>query len=137
MKASAGDVRGADRGQSANNAREGGALLPTLAFGVPSAPSMALLLGAFLAHGVAPGPKLLTTQLDITYTLVWSLALANVFGAGLCFVSASQLAKLATIRAGILVPTVLAVSFVGAYQGSRSVRRSRGAARASASSAGS
>jgi TctA family transporter len=115
-----GDVRGLIAAESANNAREGGALLPTLAFGVPSSPSMALLLGAFLAHGITPGQKLLTTQLDITYTLVWSLALANVFGASLCFVSASQLAKLATIRAGILVPTVLAVSFVGAYQGSRS-----------------
>ena len=45
--------------ESANNAREGGALIPTLAFGVPGSPSMALLLGAFLAHGVAPGPKLL------------------------------------------------------------------------------
>jgi len=81
---------------------------------------MALLLGAFLAHGIAPGPKLLDAQLDITYTLVWSLALANVVGAGVCFLSANPLARVATLRAGILIPTVLAVCFVGAYQGSRS-----------------
>ena len=115
-----GDVRGVIASESANNAREGGALIPTLAFGVPSSPSMALLLGAFMAHGIAPGPKLLTSQLDITYTLVWSLALANVVGAGICFLSANQLARLATLRAGILVPTVAAICFIGAYQGSRS-----------------
>jgi TctA family transporter len=115
-----GDVRGLIAAEAANCSREGGALIPTLAFGVPGSPSMALLLGAFLAHGIAPGPKLLDTQLDITYTLVWSLALANVVGAGICFLSANPLARVATLRAGILIPTVLAVCFVGAYQGSKS-----------------
>jgi len=115
-----GDVRGLIAAESANCSREGGALIPTLAFGVPGSPSMALLLGAFLSHGIAPGPKLLDTQLDITYTLVWSLALANVVGAGICFLSANPLARIATLRAGILIPTVLAVCFVGAYQGSKS-----------------
>jgi TctA family transporter len=114
-----GDVRGLIAAESANCSREGGALIPTLAFGVPGSPSMALLLGAFLSHGIAPGPKLLDTQLDITYTLVWSLALANVVGAGICFLSANPLARIATLRAGILIPTVLAVCFVGAYQGSK------------------
>ncbi len=115
-----GDVRGLIAAESANNAREGGALIPTLAFGVPGSPSMALLLGAFLSHGITPGPKLLDAQLDITYTLVWSLALANVVGAGICFLAANPLARIATLRAGILIPTVFAVCFVGAYQGSLS-----------------
>ncbi|HSV26138.1 MAG TPA: tripartite tricarboxylate transporter permease [Xanthobacteraceae bacterium] len=115
-----GDVRGLIAAESANCSREGGALIPTLAFGVPGAPSMALLLGAFLSHGIAPGPKLLDTQLDITYTLVWSLALANVVGAGICFLAANPLARVATLRAGILIPIVLAVCFIGAYQGSKS-----------------
>jgi hypothetical protein len=96
------------------------ALIPTLAFGVPGSASMALLLGAFLAHGIQPGPKLLDTQLDVTYTLIWSLALANVVGAGICFLAANPLARIATLRAGILIPTVFAICFIGAYQGSRS-----------------
>ena len=83
-----GDVRGLIAAEAANNAREGGQLIPTLAFGVPGSPAMALLMGAFLAQGIAPGPKLLDTQLDITFTLVWSLALANVVGAGICFLTA-------------------------------------------------
>ena len=62
---------------------------------------------------------MLTKHLDVTYTLVWSVALANVLGAGICFVFANQLAKVALVRIGILAPVVLAVVFVGAFQGSR------------------
>ncbi len=113
-----GDVRGVIASESSNNAKEGGALLPTIAFGVPGSASMALILGAFLIHGLEPGPKMLTQRLDITYTLVWSVALANILGAGLCFLFANQLAKIALVRIGILAPVVLAVTYIGAYQGS-------------------
>ena len=113
-----GDVRGVIASESSNNAKEGGALLPTIAFGVPGSASMALILGAFLIHGLEPGPKMLTERLDITYTLVWSVALANILGGGLCFLFANQLAKIALVRIGILAPVVLAVTFIGAYQGS-------------------
>ena len=114
-----GDVRGVIASESSNNAKEGGALVPTIAFGVPGSASMALILGAFLIHGLTPGPEMLTKHLDVTYTLVWSVALANVLGAGICFVFANQLAKVALVRIGILAPVVLAVVFVGAFQGSR------------------
>ena len=114
-----GDVRGVIASESSNNAKEGGALVPTIAFGVPGSASMALLLGAFLIHGLIPGPEMLTTHLDVTYTLVWSVALANILGAGICFLLANQLAKIALVRIGILAPVVLAITFVGAFQGSR------------------
>lgn len=116
-----GDVRGVIASESSNNAKEGGALVPTIAFGVPGSASMALLLGAFLMHGITPGPKLLTTQLDVTFTLIWSVAIANILGAGLCFLFANQFAKIATVRAGILVPLVLSITYVGAYQGSKDI----------------
>ena len=80
-----GDVRGVIASESSNNAKEGGALVPTVAFGVPGSASMAILLGAFLIHGLVPGPDMLTKNLDITYAMVWSVALANILGAGLCF----------------------------------------------------
>ncbi|NKB22653.1 MAG: hypothetical protein GKS01_19365 [Alphaproteobacteria bacterium] len=114
-----GDVRGVIASESSNNAKEGGALVPTIAFGVPGSASMALILGAFLIHGLVPGPDMVTKKLDVTYTMVWSVAVANLLGAGICFTFANQLAKLALIRPGILVPIVLAVVFVGAFQGSR------------------
>ena len=114
-----GDVRGVIASEASNNAKEGGSLIPTIAFGVPGSASMSLILGAFLIHGLVPGPEMLTTRLDITYTLVWSVALANILGAGICFAFADQLAKIALVRIGILAPVVLAFVFLGAFQGNR------------------
>ena len=114
-----GDVRGVIASESSNNAKEGGALIPTIAFGVPGTASMALLLGAFLIHGLNPGPDMLTKHLDVTYTLVWSIAIANILGAGICFAFADQLAKIALVRIGILAPVIIAITFVGAFQGSK------------------
>ena len=114
-----GDVRGVIASESSNNAKEGGALVPTIAFGVPGSASMALLLGAFLIQGLIPGPNMLTTHLDVTYTMVWSIAIANILGAGICFIFADQLAKLALVRIGILAPVVLAITFIGAFQATR------------------
>ena len=73
-----GDVRGVLASEGANNAKEGGALVPTIAFGVPGSASMAILLGAFLIHGLIPGPDMLTKNLDVTYSMVWSVAMANI-----------------------------------------------------------
>jgi TctA family transporter/preprotein translocase subunit Sec61beta len=115
-----GDIRGVIASESSNNAKEGGALVPTIAFGVPGSASMALLLGAFLIHGIVPGPKMLSENLDLTYTIVWSVAFANIIGAGICFAFSDKLAKIATIRPGILVPVVLSVVFLGAFQGHKS-----------------
>lgn len=114
-----GDVRGVIASESSNNAKEGGALVSTIAFGVPATAGMALLLGAFLIHGISPGPDMLSTRLDVTYTLVWTIALANILGAGICFAFANQLASIARIRIGLLAPVVLSVVFIGAFQGSR------------------
>ncbi len=114
-----GDIRGVLASEASNNAKEGGALVPTIAFGVPGSASMAILLGAFLVHGLIPGPDMLTRNLDVTYTMVWSVALANILGAGLCFAFSDQFAKIALIRQPIIMPLILTVIFVGAFQGSR------------------
>ncbi|MGV3650342.1 MAG: tripartite tricarboxylate transporter permease [Devosia sp.] len=116
-----GDVRGVIAAEAANNSKEGGALVPTIAFGIPGSATMAILLGAFIMHGIQPGPKLLSENLDITYTIVWTLVIGNILGAAICFAFVSQLAKLALIPAGILVPTVMAIIFIGAYQATRDI----------------
>jgi putative tricarboxylic transport membrane protein len=114
-----GDVRGVIAPESANNAKEGGSLVPTVAFGVPGSASMAILLGAFLIHGLVPGPAMLTRNLDVTYSMVWSIAIANILGAGLCFLFSGQFAKIATLRYTLILPVVMSIVFVGAFQGSR------------------
>ncbi len=115
-----GDVRGVIACECSNNAKEGGALIPTVAFGVPGSASMALMLSAFLIHDIVPGPEMLTKHLDVTYALVWSVAIANILGAGICFLFANQLAKIAIIRIGVLAPLIVGVVFVGVYQASSS-----------------
>ncbi|MBX9761397.1 MAG: tripartite tricarboxylate transporter permease [Beijerinckiaceae bacterium] len=114
-----GDVRGVIASESANNAREGGALVPTVAFGVPGSAGMAILLGAFMIHGLVPGPDMLGKNLHVTYSMVWSVALANIVGAGMCYLFSEQFAKLATLRYTLIMPSVLGIIYIGAFQGSR------------------
>ena len=115
-----GDVRGVIAAESSNNAKEGGALVPTVAFGVPGSAGMAILLGAFLIHGLVPGPDMLNKHLDITYAMVWSIAIANILGAGLCYLFSGQFAKVATLRYTLVLPCVLGILYIGAFQSSRS-----------------
>src|SRR2546430_250829 len=114
-----GDVRGVIASESANNAKEGGALLPTVAFGVPGSATMAILLGAFLIHGLVPGPDMLHKNLDITYAMVWSIALANILGAGMCYAFSGQFARLATLRYTLILPCVLGIIYIGAFEATR------------------
>jgi TctA family transporter len=114
-----GDVRGVIASESANNAKEGGALLPTVAFGVPGSATMAILLGAFLIHGLVPGPDMLTKNLDITYAMVWSIGLANILGAGMCYAFSPQFAKLSVVRFSLILPAVLGIVYIGAFEATR------------------
>jgi TctA family transporter len=113
-----GDVRGVIAPESSNNSKEGGHLVPTIAFGVPSGASMAILLGAFLMHGLTPGPDMLTKHLDVTYSIIWSLTLAHVIGAVICLSGSKWLAQVSRIRPEILLPIVMGLVFVAAYEGS-------------------
>lgn len=114
-----GDVRGVIAPEAANNAITSGALVPTIAFGVPGSASMAILLGVFLIHGLVPGPEMLGRNLDVTYTMIWSIALANILGAGLCFAFSGQMARIALLRYTLVLPPVLVFVYVGAFQSSR------------------
>lgn len=112
-----GIVEGVIAPESASNAKEGGALLTTLALGVPGSANMALLLGALLLQGVIPGPELLRSDLELTFTLLWGLALANILCGILCYLIVGYLNLTAIITIGprYLVPVILTFVFVGAF----------------------
>lgn len=116
-----GDVRGVIAPESANNAKQGGALVPTLAFGVPGSATMALLLGAFTIHGLKPGPEMLTKNLDIVYAMMWSTALANILATGIALYFTNILAWVSTVRIQILAPLVSVVVILAAFQASTSM----------------
>ncbi|MGE3245979.1 MAG: tripartite tricarboxylate transporter permease [Beijerinckiaceae bacterium] len=115
-----GDVRGVIAAEASTCSREGGALVPTIVFGVPGSAGMALLLGAFMMHGLVPGPEMLTKHLNITYSMVWSIAIANILGSGLCYIFSSQFAKAASLRYTLILPVVLSLVYIGAFEGHRS-----------------
>jgi TctA family transporter len=114
-----GDIRGVLAPESANNAKEGGAMIPTILFGIPGSGSYAILLSGFILIGIEPGMEMITTRLDLTYTMIWSLALANVFGAGACLLLSSHIAKITTICYGFLAPFMLVLIFFAAFQATR------------------
>jgi hypothetical protein len=90
-----------------------------VAFGVPGSAGMAVLLGAFLVHGLVPGPDMLTKNLSVTYSMVWSIALANIVGAGLCYLFSAKFALIATLRYTLILPTVLGIVYIGAFEVAR------------------
>jgi putative tricarboxylic transport membrane protein len=114
-----GDVRGVIAVEASNNAREGGALVPTLFFGIPSSGSMAVFLGGMTLIGIEAGPQLVGERLDLTYAIIWSLAIANVMGTALCFVTSPLIARLTTIRFGLIAPFMVMIVCFGAFNTSR------------------
>jgi putative tricarboxylic transport membrane protein len=116
-----GNVRGVIAPESANNAKEGGSLIPTIAFGVPGSASMSILLGAFVVHGLVPGPDMLGKNAAVTMSLVFSIAVANIIGAITCLVLTRPLARIAQVSAAVLVPLVITFIVIGAYQTNMSV----------------
>ncbi|BBK35158.1 membrane protein [Allostella sp. ATCC 35155] len=114
-----GDVRGVIAPESANNAVQGGALVPTLLFGIPGSGSMAIFLGGMVLLGLQPGVTMIETRLDLTYTIIWSLAIANILGAGLCVLVARHVARLTTIPYVYLAPFMLMIVLFAAYQATR------------------
>ena len=114
-----GDIRGVLAPESSNNAKEGGAMIPTILFGIPGSGSYAIMLSGFILIGIEPGTEMITTKLHLTYTMIWSLALANVFGAGSCILLAPYIARLTTIKYGYLAPFMLVLIFFAAFQATR------------------
>lgn len=111
-----GDVRGVLAPESANNAVSGGALVPTLLFGIPGSGSTAIFLGGMVLLGIQPGIMLVETQLDLVYTIIWTLAIANVAGAGLCFAASPFVARITTLPYAYVAPFMLMIIFFAAYQ---------------------
>ena len=110
-----GDVRGVIAPESANNAMKGGALIPTIAFGIPGSATMAILLGAFLILGLTPGPAMLTSNLHITFSLMWTVVIANVIGAALLMLWTKQLSRITFVRSTMIIPSIMVFVFMGAW----------------------
>jgi putative tricarboxylic transport membrane protein len=110
-----GDVRGVIAPEAANNAKDGGSLIPTLAFGIPGSAEMALFLGVLIMHGMTPGPMLLIEREWSIMVLIIALALATLMASLVVLASAKLLVIISFLNSAIIIPAVLAISLVGAY----------------------
>ena len=100
---------------AANTSKEGGSLIPTVAFGVPGSLSTAILLGAFLIMDLEPGPDMLTKHLDVTFSLVWIIVIANIITVAVSLVFLNQLAKITLVRGSLIIPFLLVLIFLGSF----------------------
>jgi putative tricarboxylic transport membrane protein len=102
---------------AANNSKEGGSLIPTLAFGVPGSVSMAILLGAFVIQGIVPGPDLLNPAkyLNLTFSFVWIIVITNVITVAICFLFLNQMAKVTFVKGTYLIPFLLFLVYLGGF----------------------
>ena len=112
-----GDIRGVIAPEAANNATKGGSLIPTVAFGIPGSLGTAILLGALLIQGLKPGPDMLTSELHITFSMVWTIVTANIIAAGCLMLWSKQVAKVAFVPGHLIVPGVILFVFLGAWLG--------------------
>jgi TctA family transporter len=110
-----GDVRGVIASEGCNNAKEGGDYIPTLAFGIPGGTSSALVLTAFIAVGIKPGPDMLTSQLNLTFAVIWTLVIANIIATGICMLFSRPIARICFLPFYAIVPPIVAFVFIGAF----------------------
>ncbi len=110
-----GDVRGVIAVDASTNAKEGGSLIPTLAFGIPGSSTLALIFGGLVIVGITPGREILTTQLDITFSIIWLLIIGSILTTIVCLLFTKQLAMATQLRPSVLVPSVLAMAAMGSF----------------------
>jgi len=110
-----GNPEGVLASESANNAKDGGALVPTIVFGIPGSLEMAILLGAFILHGLVPGPAMLQDHLDLVWILILGLALSNIIASSLGFFLIKILVRITTVNLAYIVPVIVVLSFTGVF----------------------
>ena len=110
-----GAVEGVAAPEAANNAVTGGALIPMMTLGIPGDPVTAILIGALLAHGLAPGPLLFVERADFAYGLMFSFFWANVFNLLIALAGLRLLVKVVAAPRTLLMPAVAILCVVGAW----------------------
>ena len=104
-----GDIRGVIASDAANNSVDGGVLIPTVVFGIPGSGGMAIVLAILILTGITPGPGMLTRHLDLTISMVYTIAFANIIVVPIMLAFAPTLCRIAVIPPNILAPVVVAI----------------------------
>jgi len=101
--------------ESANSSVCGGALIPTMTLGIPGDGITAIIMGALIIQGLAPGPLLFVQHAAFAYTMIASYFLALISTATVAYLGVRWIVKLLSIPRAVLLPLILICCFVGAY----------------------
>lgn len=110
-----GAIEGVAGPETANNSYCGGALIPLFTIGIPSSPTIAILFGAFIMHGLTPGPALFQQNANFVWAIIASMFVGNVMLLVMNLPMAKIWGKVATISPNIMYPGIAIISVVGAY----------------------
>jgi len=110
-----GAIEGVAGPETANNAYCGAALIPLFTLGIPSSPTIAIILGAFIMHGLTPGPTLFQSNPVFVWAVIASMFIGNLLLLFMNLPMAGVWAKIAMIPAKLLYPIILIVSVIGCY----------------------
>ena len=110
-----GSIEGIAGSEAANNSATGGAMVPTLALGIPGSPTAAVILAGLMVHGLRPGPTMFTEQSTFVFAIFWSMLLVNILFFFVGLYGARIFARATLIPLTILWPMVFLFSIVGAY----------------------
>lgn len=116
-----GSIEGIAGAESGNNAVSGANLIPLMGLGIPGDIEAAILVGAFLIHGLTPGPLIFQEAPDVVYGIYVGLLFANFALLAIGWSLIPVFVKAAKVRVGLLFPTVFMLSLVGAYSFQQSV----------------
>lgn len=116
-----GELEGIAASESANNGVTAGALIPLFTLGIPGSPSAAVLIGAFMIHGMQVGPSLFSEQGPLVYAVMIGMIVANIF----MFIEGKYLSKvfamITKVPDNVLAPILLILCSAGAYSVNNSV----------------
>lgn len=107
--------------EAANNAATGGAMVPTLALGIPGSATTAIILAALIMHGFRPGPYLMRETPEFIYAIFGAMLIANVMFLAIGLAGAKVFSRITLIPRPLLWPAVFVFSMVGSYALSTSI----------------
>lgn len=120
-KVGKGEPRGMLAAEGANNATVTTDLVPTMLFGVPGGPAAAIFLGALYIYGFYPGPRFVQSHADLMFLIIWSMALAAIFGAFLSFLVSPWIARITRLEFGLVAAPLVVIMMIGAFESKKSL----------------
>lgn len=110
-----GSAEGIAAPEAANNAAVGGALLPLLTLGIPGSPVVAVIMSAFIIHGIQPGPKVFSSNPDLINGILIGFLFTTIILYFMGRLLSNAFARVLTVPNSVLVPSIIILSLIGVY----------------------